>query len=84
MGSDNQCATHSVSQGLKGREAASHDLVLKILALIVLSVLTVLFVAHAQDNFRGPIIPSYHIGGHHKVGACCPGQAKVKDLKSAV
>lgn len=46
--------------------------------------LTVLFVAHAQDDFGRPVIARHHVRRHHEVGACCPGQAKVKDLKRAV
>lgn len=48
------------------------------------SVPTILFVAHTQDDFRCPIVPCYHIGGHHEVGTCCSGQAEIKDLKGAV
>lgn len=50
----------------------------------VLTVLTILFVAHAQDDFWSPIVSSYHIGSHHKVGTGCSRQAKVKDLEGTV
>lgn len=50
----------------------------------VLTLLTILLVAHAQDDFWSPIVASYHIGSHHKVGTGCPCQAKVKDLESTV
>lgn len=49
-----------------------------------LTLLTILLVAHAQDDFWSPIVASYHIGSHHKVGTGCPCQAKVKDLESTV
>lgn len=47
-------------------------------------VLTVLLVAHAQDDFRCPVVPRHHVGGHHEVGARCPCQAEVQDLQGAV
>lgn len=46
--------------------------------------LTVLFVAHAQDDFRCPVITCHHVWSHHEVGTRRPGQAKIKDLERAV
>lgn len=46
--------------------------------------LTVLLVAHAQDDLGGPVVACDHVGGHHEVGACRASQSKVQDLERAV
>lgn len=46
--------------------------------------LTVLLVAHAQDDLGGPVVACDHVGGHHEVGACRASQPKVQDLERAV
>ena len=45
---------------------------------------TVLLVLHPQDHLGGTVVPGHHVGGHHEVGASCPGQSKVQDLQGAV
>lgn len=47
--------------------------ILKHLSLSGTSALTVLLIAHTQDDFRRPVVPRHHVGGHHEVGARCPG-----------
>ena len=46
--------------------------------------LTVLLVAHAQDDLWRSVVSGHHVGGHHEAGASCPGQAEVQDLQGAV
>lgn len=42
--------------------------------------LTVGLITHAQDDLRGTVVASHHIGGHEEAGGSCSGQAKVEDF----
>lgn len=46
--------------------------------------LTVLLVAHAQDDLWSSVVSSHHIRGHHEAGAGGPRQTKVQDLQGAI
>lgn len=50
---------------------------LQFLRLLLRGILTVLLVAHSQNDLGGPVITCYHIGSHHEACACCSGQPKV-------
>ena len=44
----------------------------------------VLPVAHAQDDFWGPVVPGHDVGGHHERRSRRPGQTEVQDFERAV
>lgn len=45
---------------------------------------TVLFIAHAQNDLWGSVVPRHHIRSHHEAGPGGPRQPKVQNLQRAV